>query len=650
MSVATFTAESVAERLNGKKTTSGWQAHCPAHEDRNASLSISQGADGRVLMHCHAGCSFDAITTAMGISPGDLFPAKPEPMTGGQPRLVAAYEYTNAQGELLFQVCLYDPKGFRQRRPDGAGGWIWNMEGVERVLYRLPKVLEAKAQGCTVYIVEGEKDVAAIEALGLYATCNSGGAGKWSDSYTTALAGAEVVIIPDRDEPGRKHAAAVSQALVARAKSVRVVELPDRGTRRVKDAADWISAGGTTAELAELVGAAISQKAQVLEPAVLNGLTPLASLPNPLPEKVNPAALFKNGWLRKGGGAFLIAPSGQGKSTWTIQAAILWAMGKPAFGIEPVRPLQIVIVQAEDDVEEMADFRNQIAEGLESVAGLSREDIQNALAKGVFLFDAVGLTGQGFIDRMSGLLAAAPQIDLLIVNPFQSYFGGDVSRNVELTAFLRGGLDPVIKPSRVGVLFAHHTNKPPNAKDRTNWGLDAFSAYIGAGGAEIVNWARAMLALMPVENTPGLFRFVAGKRGQRLGWTDDVGMKTRKRLIAHHDKFIYWREATEAEVELTSTSGGTGDRQGGDPAADAQTLAAYAMKKPVGMTDLRHYAARLLGSGRCRRAIDRLRETPQAFGVVIAKAKRNAAQFVGKQSDAEAAAREWDEPKQGKLL
>jgi len=649
MSGTTVTAASIADRLNGKKTASGWQAHCPAHEDRNASLSISEGDDGRVLIHCHAGCSFDAITTAMGMSPGDLFPAKPEQEKGKQPRIVATYDYTTAGGEILFQVCRYEPKGFRQRRPDGAGGWVWNLDGIERVLYRLPRVLEAKAQGRTVFIVEGEKDVAAVEGLGLCATCNSGGAGKWSDSYTKVLAGADVVIIPDRDAPGRKHAAAVSQALAARAASVRVVDLPDRGGRRVKDAADWTAAGGTAEELAVLVGSAFVQ-ATPSEPQTLTSLKSLASLPNPLPETINPAALFKNGWLRKGGGAFLIAPSGQGKSSWTIQASILWAMGQPAFGIEPVRPLKMAIIQAEDDEEEMADFRNQITEGLETEGGFSRSEIETALTQGVFLYDAVGLTGQSFIDRMNAVITANPSIDLLIVNPFQSYFGGDVSRNVELTAFLRGSLDPVIKPKRAGVLFAHHTNKPPNAKDRANWGLDAFAAYIGAGGAEIVNWARAMLGLMPVENTPGLFRFVAGKRGQRLGWTDDAGLKTRKRLIAHHDRLIYWRAATEEEIELADTSGGTGDRQGGDPAADAQTLAAHAMKKPVRMTDMRHHAARILGSGRGRRAIDRLRETPGAFGVEIAKAKKNAALFVGKQPDVAEAVREWDEPNQGRLL
>jgi 5S rRNA maturation endonuclease (ribonuclease M5) len=600
-------------------------------------------------MHCHAGCSFDAITAAMGVNPGDLFPVKPEQDQGKPPRIVATYDYTTAAGTLLFQVCRYEPKGFRQRRPDGTGGWIWNLEGVERVLYCLPKVLEAKARGRAVYIVEGEKDVAALEGLGLCATCNSGGAGKWADSYTEALAGADVVIVPDRDEPGRKHAAVVSQALTGRAASVRVVDLPDRDGRRVKDAADWTAAGGTPAELATLVERA-AVPAVPAAPQTFNRLISLAALPDPIPETNNPAALFKNGWLRKGGGAFLVAPSGQGKSSWTIQAAILWAMGKPAFGIEPLRPLKIAIIQAEDDGEEMSDFRNQIVEGLAAETGIARTSIIDAMLQGVFLFDMVGQTGQKFVDRVGDMLNENPFIDLLIVNPFQSYFGGDVSRNVELTAFLRGGLDPVIKPNRVGILFAHHTNKPPNAKDRSNWGLDAFSAYIGAGGAEIVNWARAMLALMPVENTPGLFRFVAGKRGQRLGWTDDAGLKTRKRLIAHHDRLIYWRAATEAEVDAATNEGGKCVKEKGDPVKDAIELALKVKVKPMRKTELWNCAELLWGRVRGRKAVDYLQENPGEFSLAIVKAKRNGAIFVGTHPEVEAAVLEWDSPKQGRLM
>ena len=114
----------------------------------------------------------------------------------------------------------------------------------------------------------------------------------------------------------------------------------------------------------------------------------LADLPDPVPEIENPAALFRNGWLRKGGGAFLVSTSGSGKSVFAIQAALLWSIGKVAFGIEPVRPLRVAIIQAEDDNEEMADFRNQITDGLIE-AGVDREAIRAAWGN-IRLADATG--------------------------------------------------------------------------------------------------------------------------------------------------------------------------------------------------------------------------------------------------------------------
>jgi putative DNA primase/helicase len=109
-------------------------------------------------------------------------PKADEPKPGGK-RIVATYDYTNTNGDLLFQVARYEPKDFRQRRPDGNGGWIWKMAGVEKVLYRLPAVIAAVAAGHTIFIVEGEKAVHALESLGLAGTCSPGGAGKWRAEY-----------------------------------------------------------------------------------------------------------------------------------------------------------------------------------------------------------------------------------------------------------------------------------------------------------------------------------------------------------------------------------------------------------------------------------------------------------------------------------
>lgn len=153
---------------------------------------------------------------------------------------IATYAYTDERGELLFEVVRKPPKQFRQRRPDGSGSWTWNLQGVRRVLYRLPEVIAAVQRGQPVHLVEGEKDADNLGMLGLVATSNPGGAGKWSKAYSEVLRGARVVIIPDNDEPGRRHAERLGRALHGVAAEVRVVELP--GLPEGGDVSDWIAA------------------------------------------------------------------------------------------------------------------------------------------------------------------------------------------------------------------------------------------------------------------------------------------------------------------------------------------------------------------------------------------------------------------------
>ena len=119
------------------------------------------------------------------------------------------------------------PCEFRQRRPDGRGGSVWGLRGVERVPYRLPELLGAVADRL-VFIPEGEKDADNLVKLGLVATCNSEGAGKWRPHFARYFVGRDVVILPDNDDPGRKHAASVTSNLAPVARTVRVLALPDR--------------------------------------------------------------------------------------------------------------------------------------------------------------------------------------------------------------------------------------------------------------------------------------------------------------------------------------------------------------------------------------------------------------------------------------
>lgn len=124
-------------RFDSKVATAGqWKVQCPAHDDRQASLAVREGDDGRILLKCHAQCDVASILAAMSLTSQDLFNGT---RRRGR-REVAAYTYTDETGATLFQGVRFEPKGFAQRRPDGAGGWIWNLQGTRRVIYRLREI------------------------------------------------------------------------------------------------------------------------------------------------------------------------------------------------------------------------------------------------------------------------------------------------------------------------------------------------------------------------------------------------------------------------------------------------------------------------------------------------------------------------------
>lgn len=246
--------EKVLTRLGdrvGRQHGDTYECRCPGHEDNQASLSVSVGDDGRVLMHCHAGCAIEDVLGHLRLAKADLFadngqarPAKGE--------IVATYDYRDADGNLVYQAVRKSPKGFFQRRPKPGGGWINDMRGVERIPYRLPDLLSADPSD-PVFVVEGEKDADHCHHAGLVATCNVGGAGKWSKKYSEYLTDRHVVILPDNDTPGKNHAQKVAQSLQGVAASVKVLLLPDLPGNG-GDVSDWLDAGHPVEELKELAG------------------------------------------------------------------------------------------------------------------------------------------------------------------------------------------------------------------------------------------------------------------------------------------------------------------------------------------------------------------------------------------------------------
>lgn len=173
-------------------------------------------------------------------SPGT--PTKPQnrPVVGA-----TTYDYRAEDGTLLFQVQRFEPKKFVQRRPDG-NGWEYKVQGTRQVPYHLPELVAAPLSS-PVYVVEGEKDADRLAALGLVATCNAGGAGKWKSCHSEHLKDRTVILIPDNDDAGRDHVKKVAKSLKGIAAHVRIMELaglPEKG-----DVSDWLDAGGTIEEL-----------------------------------------------------------------------------------------------------------------------------------------------------------------------------------------------------------------------------------------------------------------------------------------------------------------------------------------------------------------------------------------------------------------
>jgi hypothetical protein len=268
----------VLERLRAaghdpKQTGKGWSCRCPAHDDRTASLSIGTGDDGRVLLTCHAGCPFDSIVAALGIEPRDTFAESGD--VGRRPRAtttptatfstweqavdsiagrrgppIGTWHYHDADGTHVGTVVRWPkPAGKKDIRPvarQADGTWAAAGMATPRPVYGLPAVLEATGM---VYVTEGEKKADAVRSLGLTCTTSAHGAQSAGGTDWSPLAGRDVVVLPDHDDPGEKYAADVVRlATAAGAASVRVVRLVDVWPAMPAggDAFDWIEAHDAT--------------------------------------------------------------------------------------------------------------------------------------------------------------------------------------------------------------------------------------------------------------------------------------------------------------------------------------------------------------------------------------------------------------------
>lgn len=225
-----------------------WTADCPCSNHKTPAKHLSIGLkDDIILLTCFGSHTAEDITKALGLELSDLFikPEEKPAATAVKEKIVAEYDYKDEDGNLLFQVVRFDPKNFKQRYRNGNNEWVWNLEGVRRVPYHLPEIL---LHDGTIYLVEGEKDADNLWMWGQVATTSPGGASNWRDEYARYFIGKQVVIIPDKDNPGMAYARQVANSLIGKVQSLKVVLLLDGS----KDVSEWLDKGSDIALLPTL--------------------------------------------------------------------------------------------------------------------------------------------------------------------------------------------------------------------------------------------------------------------------------------------------------------------------------------------------------------------------------------------------------------
>jgi len=249
--------------------------------------------------------------------------------------------------------------------------------------------------------------------------------------------------------------------------------------------------------------------------------------------------LLADRYLTRRSGMFFIAPSGQGKSTAVVQSMICWTCGRSCFDIYPARPLRITMIQAEDDDADLRDMAQM-------VNYLALTDSQKTLvARNSWIETLNDRVAVEAIIRIEQILTARP-CDLLILNPYLAYLGADSKDEAANSVFLRAHLQGLLNRCNCAALIVHHTPKTNFRHKTERWSIMDWM-YSGAGAAVLTNWARAVLAMDPIGET-GIFKFIAAKRGQRIGWENSVN-------YFRHDTrpgVLLWSKASALEIAAST--------------------------------------------------------------------------------------------------
>ncbi len=613
----------VLSRVEGaRKIGDGqWLCFCPVHEKpsngHQPSLSVSQGDEGRVLVHCHGGCTHEQICAALGLNARDLFDDATRPAAPAKRKARRVFKtpedaYSTIAKEVSGTFVMewkYPGDVLRVARFLLCGGgktyrpihrhenrWVTGDPVGTLPLYRGDEIPTSGP----IVVLEGEKCVDATATIGLAGVTSAHGAEAAAKTDWSPLAGRDVIILPDNDDAGAGYAeevASILSELMPPAK-VRIVTLPD--LPEGGDICDWLDA--LDAHEPEALRKAIldmAEAAPVWTPHIEKGLVSVGGeAPSHAPKddavsihvltpkelfaydtSNDPNTLLGSRYLCRGGSCLVVGQTGLGKSSFCVQAAVTWGLGESLFGIVPVRPLRSLIIQAENDTGDLAEMFTGVIRGTGCEDRLEQIDSQLS-----FVTEA-GRAGECFHAFAFGLIERF-RPDLVWIDPLFAFLGGNVSDQETVSSFLRNGLGAIAQATGITWMVVHHTNKPPKEPGMHDGLKSGDFSYLGAGSAELANWARAVLVLRETEGS--VFELRASKRGRRAGLVDSQGQPATEIFIKHGTTGICWERAAGPEEQ----------RQDAEAARAEEVVEAMEVGRAYNRHELRDVVAEELGVGK----------------------------------------------------
>lgn len=438
-----------------RRSAGGYIALCPFHQDHNPSLSIST-AKGCYM--CHSGCGaggildfemkFSSCDKETAIARIGEIVGEKQLQLGQQPE--AIYPYTDVFGKLLFQVLRYPGKRFAQRQPDGKSGWIYKTDNLRMVLYNLPKLATCKQ----VIICEGEKDCdnlqKALEKFPVAVTTSPRGAGKWHDHFSPYFTGKQVLILPDNDEPGRKHAEVVASSVHRYAHAVKIINLPNLPEKG--DVSDFLKNSTGEALIT------LAKDGEWWKPSVNDSSSLFLTVTEF--ERNAPATIdwLVEGLIQRGANGLMIARPKSGKSFAVLDLAVAIASGQRWLDFYVPKRARVALVSREDHYGLTQARERKIRKNRQLLA----EELD-----GWLYINAKGSRPKLMLDdeaEVAALIAdlQANKTEFLILDVMRVLHGSDENDNTQMQKVI-DTLNKIQESCGCSVCLIHHDNKREDA-------------------------------------------------------------------------------------------------------------------------------------------------------------------------------------------